>query len=64
MPLFIKLAPWALGGLAAWWANDALERKGVKAPGQMAPGDLVTVGLTGAAVGAISVLFLTRRRKT
>ena len=52
VPLILKAAPWILGGVGAWLLNDKLEREGVKAPGETAPGRLVAVAVLGAMAGA------------
>jgi len=38
------------GAAGAWWANDALERQGLKAPGQLEPG--AAWRAAGAGIGA------------
>lgn len=56
------------GAVAAWWWNDDLERRGLKAPSETAPGVAVQAAGAGVAVGlmiaagAAGVLLLKGRR--
>jgi len=63
MPLVIAaVVAAAAGGVAGWLTNDRLERAGIKAPGQTAPGTSVHAIGAGIAIGVMltgaAVLYL------
>jgi len=51
MPWVLYLALPAAGAIASWWANDSLERSGLKEPGETAPGIALKAAGAGIAIG-------------